>query len=101
MRMKKTGGMSRPTAALGYVTQRRTMNDEIFIAIGILASVLGLFEFTRRMIIKSHNETHRVKVMLEEIEELKNKLDDVHKDGEYIKAGIDRLEKELYKITYD
>lgn len=77
------------------------MNDEIFIAIGILASVLGLFEFTRRMIIKSHNETHRVKVMLEEIEELKNKLDDVHKDGEYIKAGIDRLEKELYKITYD
>tara|TARA_B110000483_G_C18061179_1_gene490364 strand:+ start:609 stop:842 length:234 start_codon:yes stop_codon:yes gene_type:complete len=77
------------------------VNDEIFIAVGILASILGLFEFTRRMIIKSHTEAHRVKMIVEEIEELKDTIEDIHKDSEHIKASLSRIERMLEKITYD
>ena len=93
------------------VDSESPMDDEILVWVGILASLIGLLEFARRMILESQNQRHQVKKIIsgfgviwlkDEVNELKeicSKID--HRQNEHIKAGIDRIEKVLEKITYD
>jgi hypothetical protein len=118
---------------VAQVDSESPMDDQILVWVGILASLIGLLEFARRMILESQNQRHQIKRiirLLDDIEKVQNTLEDVllhpddsgfgviwlrneidelkeicskidHRQNEHIKAGIDRIEKVLEKITYD
>tara|TARA_R110000822_G_scaffold45103_2_gene120793 strand:+ start:896 stop:1225 length:330 start_codon:yes stop_codon:yes gene_type:complete len=109
------------------------MDDEILVWIGITASLIGLLEFARRVILDTQIQKHQVAkiiILLEDIEKIQDKLEDVllhpddsgfgvswlrveleelkqvcatidHRQNEHVKRGIERIEKTLEKITYD
>ena len=56
------------------------MDDDILVWAGIVAVLIGLLEFARRMILESQNQRHRVKKiisLLEDIDSLQKNLEDV------------------------
>ena len=50
------------------VDSESPMDDEILVWVGILASLIGLLEFARRMILESQNQRHQVKKIISLLE---------------------------------
>lgn len=86
------------------------MDDEILVWVGIVASLIGLLEFVRRMILESQNQRHQVKKiikLLEDIERIQNNLEDVllHPDDSgfgvvWLKDEVDELKEICSKIEH-
>ena len=77
------------------------MDDEILVWVGIMASLIGVLEFARRMILESQSQRHQVKKMislLEDIDSVQKNLEDVLFHPDDVGFGIVWLREEVAEL---